>query len=168
MYARPVTTTEITQRPVDDAAAALRWSAGADPRRDLVADWRAMRSAHCHVDHALSTAVAQVGLSLVEFTVLDILEEQVDAHLRMQDVACVAALTTGAATRLVGRLESRGLLRRVICASDRRGIYTELTDDGRDLLAAARPVHDAALRTCLEDPATVAAVSSAAAAISRR
>ncbi|QFQ31578.1 MarR family transcriptional regulator [Janibacter melonis] len=127
-----------------------------------------MRSAHCHVDHALSTAVAQVGLSLVEFTVLDILEEQVDAHLRMQDVACVAALTTGATTRLVGRLESRGLLRRVICASDRRGIYTELTDDGRDLLAAARPVHDAALRACLEDPATVAAVSSAAAAISRR
>lgn len=32
---------------------------------------------------------------------------------------------------------------------DRRGIYTELTGAGLDLLARARPIHDSALLTAL-------------------
>lgn len=139
-----------------------------DSARDLVGRWREMTSAHCRVSHELTVAVGVVGLSLVEFGVLDVLEERADGHLRMQDAAAVAALTTGATTRLVGRLESRGLLRRVICESDRRGIYTELTDEGRELLRRARPLHDSALRDALDHPAAATSIASAATAISQR
>ncbi|MCU4297162.1 MarR family transcriptional regulator [Brevibacterium permense] len=102
-----------------------------------------------HLQRIATLALNEVDLSLVEFTVLDILEEQANGHLRMQDVALIAGLTTGAATRLVNRLESRDLLRRVLCSEDRRGIYTELTQAGVELLARARPLHDESVRGIL-------------------
>lgn len=71
--------------------------------------------------------------------------------MRMQQLARAAALSASATTRLVTRLEKRGLLTRVLCADDRRGIYTELTKAGERLLEQARPTHDAALRKALAE-----------------
>ena len=126
-----------------------------DPARMHVAEWRRLNSIHGHVESAASSALTEIGLSLVEFTVLDILQEQVDGHMRMQDVARVAGLTTGATTRLANRLEARGLLRRVLCSWDRRGIYTELTGEGADLLNRARVDHDRAVHKVLSDVGVV-------------
>jgi DNA-binding MarR family transcriptional regulator len=47
-------------------------------------------------------------------------------------------------------LENRGLLNRYLCADDRRGIYSQITDQGRELLERPRPVHDATLRDTLD------------------
>ena len=138
---------------------------GVDPTRHLVAQWRQLNSVHGALESAASIALAEAGLSLVEFTVLDILQEQVNGHMRMQDVALVAGLTTGATTRLVNRLEARSLLRRVLCDYDRRGIYTELTDDGVDLLTRARPLHDGAVREILTADLAVKALTDIAGAI---
>jgi DNA-binding MarR family transcriptional regulator len=70
--------------------------------------------------------------------------------MRMQQLARAAALSASATTRLVTRLEDRGLLTRILCADDRRGIYTELTPAGRTLYRKARPIHDKALAQALE------------------
>jgi DNA-binding MarR family transcriptional regulator len=120
---------------------------------------------HGHLQNAATKALAAFDLSLVEFTVLDILQEQVNGHMRMQDVALVAGLTTGATTRLVNRLEERALLRRVLCDSDRRGISTELTAEGLELLVRARPRHDDAIRDSLTAKLTAQALTSIADAI---
>ena len=72
---------------------------------------------------------------------LDALSRQDGWHLRMTQLARAAALSSSAATRLVNRLEDRGLLTRILCADDRRGIYTELTAAGSTLLDEARPTH---------------------------
>ncbi|MET8120001.1 MarR family transcriptional regulator [Micromonospora sp. NPDC005189] len=64
-----------------------------------------------------------------------------------------AALSGSATTRLVTRLEQRGLLTRILCADDRRGIYTELTPAGSELLAHARPTHDRVLTDALAEAA---------------
>ena len=58
--------------------------------------------------------------------------------MRMQQLARAAALSPSATTRLVNRLEDRGLLTRILCRDDRRGIYTELTEAGRELLTQAQ------------------------------
>ncbi|XKK38990.1 MarR family transcriptional regulator [Nocardiopsis sp. ARC36] len=139
-----------------------------DPSRGLVAQWRQLNSLHGHLETAVAGALSDVGLSLVEFTVLDILQEQVNGHMRMQDVALVAGLTTGATTRLVNRLEARSLLRRVLCDYDRRGIYTELTDEGVELLSRARPRHDAAVREVFTTEAVVQSISELAEAVRPR
>ena len=75
--------------------------------------------------------------------------------MRMAQLARAAALSSSATTRLVTRLEDRGLLTRILCDDDRRGIYTELTEAGERLLNEAHPTHDAVLRDSLERAAAV-------------
>lgn len=94
-------------------------------------------------------------LSVVEFTVLDALSRQDGWHMRMSQLARAAGLSSSATTRLVNRLEERGLLHRILCADDRRGIYTELTPAGSRLLAEARPTHDRVLEEALREAETL-------------
>lgn len=113
--------------------------------------WRRLAALHSLVEGHLEKALtAQHGLSVVEFTVLDALSRQDGWHMRMAQLGRAAALSASASTRLVNRLEDRGLLTRIICADDRRGIYTELTPPGRELLQQARPTADQALREAVE------------------
>ncbi len=112
--------------------------------------WRRLAALHQLIESRLEKALqAEHGLSVVEFTVMDALSRQDGWHLRMAQLARAAGLSPSASTRLVNRLEDRGLLTRILCADDRRGIYTELTAAGREALATARPVHDAALEAAL-------------------
>ncbi|WP_406206262.1 MarR family transcriptional regulator [Kitasatospora sp. NBC_01560] len=112
--------------------------------------WRTLAALHGLIDTALEKALqTEHQLSVVEYTVLDALSRQDGWHMRMQQLARAAALSSSATTRLVTRLEGRGLLGRYLCADDRRGIYTELTPQGRELLRVARPVHDATLEATL-------------------
>jgi DNA-binding MarR family transcriptional regulator len=112
--------------------------------------WRTLAALHGRIDAVLEkTLQAGFELSVVEFTVLDALSRQQGWHMRMQQLARAAALSSSATTRLVNRLEDRALLTRILCADDRRGIYTELTEAGKALLARARPVYDDALAGAL-------------------
>lgn len=114
--------------------------------------WRTLVALHSLIETELERSLqSEHGLSVVEFTVLDALSRQDGWHMRMRQLARAAALSSSATTRLVTRLEDRGLLTRILCADDRRGIYTELTAAGWDLLAAARPTHEQVLRDALAD-----------------
>ncbi len=116
--------------------------------------WRTLVALHSHIETKLERSLqSEHGLSVVEFTVLDALNRQDGWHMRMQQLARAAALSSSATTRLVTRLEDRGLLTRILCADDRRGIYTELTPSGVALLEAARPTHDRALEEALQEAA---------------
>lgn len=114
--------------------------------------WRRLAALHQLIEGRLEKALQdRHGLSVVEFTVLDALSRQDGFHLRMAQLSRAAGLSPSASTRLVNRLEDRGLLTRILCADDRRGIYTELTPAGRAALDAARPHHDAALEEALTE-----------------
>lgn len=112
--------------------------------------WRTLAALHAHIEAELERALqAEHTLSVVEYAVLDALGRQDGWHMRMQQLARATALSSSATTRLVNRLEDRGILTRVLCKDDRRGIYTELTTDGRALLERARPTHDEVLESSL-------------------
>ncbi|RYG63156.1 MarR family transcriptional regulator [bacterium] len=112
--------------------------------------WRTLAALHGLIEAALEPALqAEHKLSVVEFTVLDVLSRQDGWHMRMQQLVRASGLSASATTRLVNRLENRGLLSRLLCADDRRGIYTELTKDGLTLLKETRPTHDAVLETTI-------------------
>ncbi|MFI6264896.1 MarR family winged helix-turn-helix transcriptional regulator [Micromonospora sp. NPDC051006] len=114
--------------------------------------WRTLAALHGLIETALERALqADHGLSVVEYTVLDALSRQDGWHMRMRQLARAAALSGSATTRLVTRLEERGLLARILCADDRRGIYTELTPAGSELLTRARPTHDRVLAGALAE-----------------
>ncbi|MCU1406487.1 MAG: MarR family transcriptional regulator [Glaciihabitans sp.] len=113
--------------------------------------WRTLAALHNLIENDLERELqASANLSVVEYTVLDVLSRQPGSwHMRMQQLSRATALSPSATTRLVNRLEERSLLGRVLCMDDRRGVYTELTAAGARLLAEARPVHDVTLERSL-------------------
>jgi DNA-binding MarR family transcriptional regulator len=114
--------------------------------------WRTLAALHGLIEGELERSLqAEAQLSVVEFTVLEALSRQDGWHMRMQQLARATALSASATTRLVNRLEDRGLLTRILCADDRRGIYTELTPSGITLLEQSRPVHDVTLKRALAE-----------------
>jgi len=65
-------------------------------------------------------------------------------------LAETAALSPASATRLVDRLEERGLVRRHRDAGDRRCVEVHLTPQGRQLIGAVRVLRDSPLRRAVE------------------
>jgi len=114
--------------------------------------WRTLAALHARIEDRLERALQKAHeLSVSEYTVLDVLNRQDGFHLRMNQLSGAVVLSQSATTRLVTRLEDRGLLARYLCPTDRRGIYTEVTDKGHELLALARPTHDRALAESLAE-----------------
>ncbi|QUH01404.1 MarR family transcriptional regulator [Saccharopolyspora erythraea] len=118
--------------------------------------WRALAALHARIETRIERSLQhEHDLSVSEFTVLDVLSRQDGWHMRMQQLANAVVLSQSATTRLVTRLEKLGLLRRYLCEDDRRGIYTEVSESGQKLLAAARPTHDTALREAMDEASDV-------------
>ncbi|MET8981609.1 MarR family transcriptional regulator [Streptomyces sp. NPDC004539] len=132
--------------------------AATDPALTALAQgWCALSLLHGRIEGHIERAL-QTGheLSVREYSLLDVLSRQHDGeggHLQMKQVADAVVLSQSATTRLVTRLEDRGLLERYLCPTDRRGIYTNVTDAGLELLEEARPTNDRALREALDEAA---------------
>jgi DNA-binding MarR family transcriptional regulator len=124
------------------------------PDPGLAQGWCALSALHSRLEARIERALQNHhGLSAREFSVLDVLSEQHSGpggHFRMTQLADAVVLSQSATTRLVTRLEERGLLTRYLCPDDRRGIYTDVTESGHALLEAARPTNDTALREALD------------------
>ncbi|MDQ0795194.1 MarR family winged helix-turn-helix transcriptional regulator [Streptomyces sp. B1I3] len=123
----------------------------------LSQSWCALSLLHGKIEARIERALqSHHGLSVREYSLLDVLSRQhsgAGGHLQMKQVADAVVLSQSATTRLVTRLEDRGLLTRYLCDTDRRGIYTDVTEAGLALLDAARPTNDTALRAALDDAA---------------
>ncbi|MBN6037230.1 MarR family winged helix-turn-helix transcriptional regulator [Amycolatopsis sp. 195334CR] len=114
--------------------------------------WRTLAALHARIEDQLERSLQREHqLSVSEYTVLDVLARQDGFHLRMTQLSNAVVLSQSATTRLVSRLEDRGLLQRYLCPTDRRGIYTEVTAAGQALLADARPTHDRTLSQALAE-----------------
>ncbi|MGW7357832.1 MarR family winged helix-turn-helix transcriptional regulator [Streptomyces sp. NPDC054802] len=132
--------------------------AATDPALTALAQgWCALSLLHGRIESHLERALeANHNLSAREYSLLDVLSRQHDGeggHLQMKQVADAVVLSQSATTRLVTRLEDRGLLSRYLCPTDRRGIYTDVSEAGLQLLSEARPTNDTALREALDEAA---------------
>src|SRR2546423_3108624 len=107
----------------------------------VVDQWRTLVEQHARVTAALEKVLGEHGLGVSEFEVLDELASQPASECRMQALSDVVHLSQSALSRVVGRLEDEGLVTRVMCQNDRRGIFACLTDAGRARYEAAMPAH---------------------------
>jgi len=85
-------------------------------------------------------------LPLTSFDVLAQLDNAPDRQLRMSELADAVLLSRSGLTRLVERLESRGLIERRECSEDARGAFAVLTEEGEARLRDARGTHLAGVR----------------------
>jgi DNA-binding MarR family transcriptional regulator len=118
--------------------------------RALLAEWQALAGRHAVVVSALERALqVNHGVGVSEFEVLERLATSEGNECRMQELTAASHLSQSALSRLVGRLETDGLVTRAMCPNDRRGIYAHLTDEGRARYEAARATHRAVLAETL-------------------
>lgn len=97
---------------------------------------------------------ARCGLSLADYEVLVALAER--GPTRVLELAAALGWEQSRLSHQLRRMRDRDLLERRGSADDRRGATAEITDAGRDALAAAAPDHVALVRAVLFDGLTPA------------
>jgi DNA-binding MarR family transcriptional regulator len=110
--------------------AALRERQLVDLWRELLSTYNAVASA---LDHALQS---EHGIGLSEFEALDRLVEVGDKCI-LKALGSDMYLSQSALSRAVDRLERQGLVQRSMCDNDRRSIFVNPTEAGRQRHAAA-------------------------------
>lgn len=104
--------------------------------------WRAFLTAHARVTATLERELERERrMPLGWYDVLVQLSEAPEWRLRMNDLARAVLLSRAGLTRLVDRMVAAGLVERVPCEDDRRGTFVVCTDEGREALDAASPIH---------------------------
>lgn len=120
--------------------------------------WQALRRAHARIAVQLESAMLDhCGLALNEFDVLFELQGkrskrnrgENDRTARIHELLDVVPLSQPALSRLLVRLEARGLLARCPATEDRRGIVVRLTDQGAALIDDATRLYVETVHGCL-------------------
>ena len=107
-----------------------------------LAAWRGMLRTHAELTRELDAELAREhDMPLSSYEVLLYLNDSDGGRMRMSELADSVLLSRSGLTRLVDRLERQGLLKRERCESDARGLFAEITPEGRRAFAAARKTH---------------------------
>ncbi len=126
---------------------------GLDPVH--MAAWRAFIEAHTHVLSRLASELQdEQELPLTWYDVLVQLSEAEHQRLRMLDLADRVLLSQSGLTRLVDRLQRAGLVERVRCVEDGRGMFAQLTPEGLATLRRTYPTHLRGVREWFADRLT--------------
>jgi DNA-binding MarR family transcriptional regulator len=111
--------------------------------------WQTLRMAHDRVAQRLGAELSGAcGLAINEFDVLLFLRSHAHEEVRIGSLLEAVPLSQPALSRLVARLEARGLLARSEAEDDARAVVVCLTETGtalidRALVIHARVVHEA-------------------------
>ncbi len=90
-------------------------------------------------------------MTLSDYEVLVRLSEPDDRRMRMAALANEVASSKSRLSHQISRLETAGLVRRVDCGDDARGVFAELTEQGMARLRETAPTHVGGVRAHLID-----------------
>ena len=112
------------------------------PSRGSIEAWEALSRCHVSVTRVLQRNVNLHGLSRREFEVLATLYTADRSGLRLRDLNSHVLLTQSSLSRMLERLELKGLVIRRQDAQDLRGVRVTLTTSGSELYEAISVGHD--------------------------
>lgn len=93
----------------------------------------------------------QHGLALADYEVLVRLSECEGGRMRMAQLAGEVASSKSRLSHQIARMETTGLVQRVECGDDARGVFAEITAAGRARLNETAPTHVSGVRAHLID-----------------
>jgi DNA-binding MarR family transcriptional regulator len=101
-------------------------------RTKAVQLWEGLTRAHSTMTAAIEKdMVPEAGMPLGWYDVLLHLTRTPQGLMRYQDLAKVAGITDSGASRRLEQMVKAGLLDRVSCPTDRRGVYAHITPAGK-------------------------------------
>src|SRR6478735_352892 len=95
--------------------------------------WESLFRAQVAVMRRLQSGPAFRNLAVNEYDVLFTLSRCPSGWLRLNELSDNVLLRQSSLSRLVDRLEKRGLVSRMAAPQDGRGVLLQLTDEGREL-----------------------------------
>lgn len=137
---------------VDSAAS------GAVTRRRMtaleLAIWRSLVDTTAELRRILGAQLQELNVSPADYQVLLALSEAGSRRMRSSELAASIDWERSRLSHHLGRMESRGLVRRDECATDSRGAEVSLTDEGAQLFRRATPSHVRAIKEHFADALT--------------
>ncbi|MEA5365888.1 MarR family transcriptional regulator [Amycolatopsis sp., V23-08] len=117
--------------------------------------WGRVLVLHARIEQELGKALhRRHGLGLSEYRALGKLAAHPKGELRMQELAEAIGLNQSSVSRMCARLEDAGLTVRDLCEDDRRGVYSVITDAGRERYTETEPTYRDVLSTALDKAAS--------------
>lgn len=130
--------------------------------------WEGISRAHCSMIAAIEKdMLPATGISLGWYQALAHLKQAPDGRLRFQDLARVVGLTDSGASRRLNQMLKAGLIERLSCPSDRRGVYAHLTDKGQAAYAKSHTIFVRSLQRNLASQLKPGEAEAVRAALSR-
>lgn len=126
--------------------------------------WRTHLDVSRLLMHQLEKDLQPFGLTNNDYEILVNLSESDGHRMRMSDLATSTLQSKSRLSHQITRMESAGLVRRVNCESDRRGLYAVLTPEGMETMRTVAPHHVASVRRHFIDllpPDAIAALRAA-------
>lgn len=109
---------------------------------EQLAAWRAFLRAHSTMLRRISADLEDADLPpLSWYDVLAALRDAPERSLRQVELAERVLLSNSGLSRLIDRIETKGLVERRSCPSDRRSFHVALTDEGAEMLELMWPVY---------------------------
>lgn len=117
--------------------------------------WRALQFMQMRLEGELARQLAaESGLSYSDYVVLVALTDQPDGRMRLFELARDLGWEKSRVSHHIARMTQRGLVKKEICDSDRRGAFVVVTRRGRKEINAAAPGHVDAVRRLFIDRLT--------------
>ena len=108
--------------------------------------WECLSRMHASISAALEREMPpQAGITLGWYVVLAKLKQAPGEMLRFQNLAHEAGLTESGASRRLEQMLKAGLIERLSCPTDKRGVYAHITVIGNRAYAKAHAVFVASL-----------------------
>ena len=108
--------------------------------------WQGLLYVHDRLWRESEADLETLGMSMAEYSVMALLAGSGRSGMRMSELAQRRVMSTGGFSRLVDRLQARGLVERRRAADDGRGYLVLITGSGRALLRKAWRIHHDGLR----------------------
>jgi DNA-binding MarR family transcriptional regulator len=109
---------------------------------DELSTWRAFLRAHSTMLRRISRDLEEAEMPpLTWYDVLATLRDAPEHRLRQVEIADRVLLSNSGLSRLIDRIEEKGLVKRVRCPTDRRALNVELTEEGTAMLERMWPVY---------------------------
>lgn len=115
--------------------------------------WRMILSAVRKMERTLDeTLVEEHQLTTSEYAVLVTLSEAGDHDMRLRDMCQALDWDRSRTSHQITRMDKKGLVSKVKCAGDARGVIVEITPEGERRLKDAVPAHVEVVRKLIFDP----------------
>jgi len=109
---------------------------------------KASKSIQEHVKKDISNH----GMRTSDFTVLEALYHK--GRQTIREISEAVLINTGSITYVIDKLEKKELLKRSYCKEDRRVVYIQITDKGKELMDEIFPQHQEMIEQLFEDITT--------------